>query len=214
MDKTYIFDLDGTLIDSMAPAVKTVLDLLDERGFAYPDNIVDIMMPLGFQGIARYFAKEFPFQETPEALYALIIEREKRLYANEVQAKPKVIETLRALKARGERLNVLTASPHAFLDPCLQRLGVAELFDNLFSCEDFQMSKGEKAIYEEVAKRLGKAPNDCCMVDDNQHALRAAKTAGLQTIAVYDSFSAQHENVIRSFADGYVYRMDELLAVK
>ncbi len=211
MTKTYIFDFDGTLVDSMTPAVKMLLGFLDERGVQYPDDIVNTIIPLGFQGIARYYVEAFGLQDTPKAVFANIIEKLQNVYANEVQAKTGVEKTLRELRARGASLNVLTASPHAFLDPCLQRLGWTEYFDNLWSCEDFGMSKGQKDIFMATAKKLGKEPSECCMVDDNVHALRAAKDAGLQTIAVYDSFSEQYADEIRLIVDCYVNRMDEIL---
>ncbi len=211
MGKTYIFDLDGTLIDSMTPAVKMVLGLLDERGVSYPDDIVNTMLPLGFRGISHYFVERFSLSETPEQLYEIILARARRLYEEEVQAKPKAVETLRAFKARGAHLHVLTASPHAFLDPCLERLGVSALFDNLFSCEDFQRSKGDTQLYVEVAQRIGVRVEDCYVIDDSEHALRTAKRAGMHAIGVYDSYSAQYADAIRAFADGYAYTLDELL---
>ena len=211
MERTYIFDFDGTLVDSMTSAVKVLLGYLDERNVCYPDDIVKTIIPLGYVGIADYYVKEFSLKETPAQVYAETVRLLKDVYAKEVMPKPEVEKTLRILKAQEAKLNILTASPHVFLDPCIERLGWAELFDNMWSSDDFKLMKAKPQIYKEVAKRLDKTPQECCMVDDNAHALRAAKDAGLQTIAVYDSFSAEYEREMRSFADKYVTVFDEIV---
>ncbi len=211
MQETYILDFDGTLVDSMTPAVKMLLGFLDERGVQYPDDIVNTIIPLGFRGIASYYVSEFGLRETPEEVFALVVEKLQGLYANEVQPLVGVEKTIRELKRRGASLSILTASPHAFLDPCVKRLGWENLFENLWSSEDFQMSKGEPYIFIEAAKKLGKQPNECYMIDDNKQALLAAKKAGFKTIAVYDSFSKQYAAEIRSFVDFYADCIDEIL---
>lgn len=211
MKETYIFDFDGTLVDSMTPAVKTLLGYLDERGVKYPDDIVKTIIPLGYRGITDYYVENFGLKETPQEVYATLVERLEGVYTNEVMPKPEVEKTLIALKKRGASLSILTASPHEFLDPCVKRLGWEKYFDNLWSSEDFKMKKSEPFIFIEAAKRLGKKPSECCMVDDNVKALQSSKEAGLKTIAVYDSYSAEYEEEIRSFVDKYAVVFDEIL---
>lgn len=211
MKETYIFDFDGTLVDSMTPAVKTLLGYLDERGVKYPDDIVKTIIPLGYRGIATYYVEEFGLKETPQEVYATIVERLEGVYANEVMPKETVEKVLQTLKARGASLSILTASPHEFLDPCVKRLGWEKYFDNLWSSEDFNLRKAEPFIFIEAAKRLGREPSDCCMVDDNAFALKASKEAGLQTFAVYDSYSAEYEEEIRSIVDKYMVKLEEIL---
>ncbi len=211
MKETYIFDFDGTLVDSMTPAVSVLLGYLDERGVKYPDDIVKTIIPLGYKGIASYYVNEFALKETPQEVYKVIVELLEGVYANEVTPKPEVEKTLETLKSRGASLNVLTASPHEFLDPCIKRLGWEKYFDNLWSSDDFNMKKAEPFIFIEAAKRLGKQPSECFMVDDNVKALFSAKQAGLKTIAVYDSFSAEYEEEMRAFADKYAVVFDEII---
>ena len=211
MKETYIFDFDGTLVDSMTPAVKVLLEFLDARNVKYPDDSVKTIIPLGYKGIASYYVTEFSLKETSQEVYKTIVERLEGVYADEVLPKPEVEKTLQALKARGASLSVLTASPHEFLDPCIKRLGWEKYFDNLWSSDDFNMKKAEPFIFIEAAKRLGKQPNECIMVDDNVKALFSAKQAGLQTIAVYDSFSAEYEEEMRAFADKYAVVFDEII---
>ena len=123
MVKAYIFDLDGTLLDSMPAATKTILGYLDERGIVYPSDIIKTLAPLGYPGLSRYLVKEYSLGLTGEELYAHYMKKLATVYATEIPAKDGSEETLRTLKARGYRLNILTGSPHAFLDPAIKRLG-------------------------------------------------------------------------------------------
>ena len=211
MKETYIFDFDGTLVDSMTPAVRVLLGYLDERGAKYPDDIVKTIIPLGYRGSADYYVQTFGLKENAKQVFATVVERLEGVYANDVMPKANVEETLKALKNRGASLSILTASPHEFLDPCVKRLGWEKYFDNLWSSEDFNMKKAEPFIFIEASKKLGVAPADCFMADDNVKALFSAKQAGLKTIAVYDSYSKEYENEMRGFADKYVFTLDEIL---
>ena len=108
-------------------------------------------------------------------------------------------------------LNVLTASPHEMLDPCLKRLGLYDLFDNVWSCEDFATTKADPAIYLAVADRLGTNVDNIIFVDDNKGAIETALSAGVKVYGIYDDSSSEMVNDIKSIANGYVYNFRELL---
>ena len=132
-------------------------------------------------------------------------------YAHDVQAKESVIDTLRRMKERGDDLNILTASPHDMLDPCLKRLGIFDLFSNVWSCEDFKTTKSNPDIYRMAAKRIGKPVEEIIFVDDNYNADLTAKAAGMTVFGIYDESSKEYENEMRAVADGYVYAFSELI---
>ena len=209
MQKIYVFDLDGTLADSMPLAVQLTLDVLDEYGIVYPDNIVDITMPMGFRGVAEYFSTQLGVPLTAEQIYAIFTNRLKEAYEKDILLKPHVKETLEALKAQGARLNVLTATAYTLMAPCLQRNGILHLFENVWSAEDFQLAKSNTRIYQAVAERLGVTTAEYVMVDDNVQVLQTARRAGVYTIGMHDSFSK--ESVVRAACDRYIYTFDELL---
>lgn len=210
-NKAYIFDFDGTLVDSMDKAVSVVLDYLTERGVSYPAGIVRTLIPLGFEGIAKYYHQHFGLKETPEQILSDFKTQLAYIYATEMEAKVGAETALTTLKARGARLFVLTGSPHLFLDKCLTRLGLADCFEQCWTTEDLGLSKGDTAIYKEVAKRIGLPIENCIMVDDGVKALKKAHEAGMQTIGFYDSYSADNEQEMRGFVDRYVYCFNQLI---
>ncbi len=144
-------------------------------------------------------------------MYAWFIQNAKPHYENTIQEKPYATETLLALKERGASLNILTGSPHAFLDPWVRRLGIENLFDNLWSVDDFPMNKANPQLYEEIARRLGVNASDCVMVDDSIVPLSAARQAGWQTVGIYDEVSKDKEREMREIADTYVHYLNEIL---
>ena len=207
---TYLFDFDGTLVDSMPTYASQMLRILEETATPYPDDVIKIITPLGYIGTAKYYLElgmPLTFEEITERMGRYMYEQ----YANNIQAKDTVRETLLALRARGDRLNVLTASPHLTLDPCLKRLGLFDLFDNVWSCNDFDMTKADPAIYVEAAKRLGKSVEEVTFLDDNLGACRTAKVAGMKVYGVYDDSSKEYTKEMSSEFDGYIVKFSELL---
>ena len=109
-------------------------------------------------------------------------------YRDEIPLKEGVEDYLRRMKAMGVRLNILTASPHKMLDPCLKRLGVWELFDKVWSCDDLGTVKSDPEIYRIAARELGVRTAEVAFFDDNLGAVRTAASAGMFTVAA--AFSA------------------------
>ncbi len=209
--KHYLFDFDGTLVDSMPTFISVMLRILDEYNVSYGDDIVRIITPLGYVHTAKYYVTlgvPLPEEQIIEKMNAYA----EYEYANHVEAKPHVIDVLRRLKAEGADLNVLTASPHLMLDPCLKRLGIYDLFTNVWSCNDFGTSKSDPAIYRMAAEKMGVTVEDVVFLDDNVNADKTAKEAGMRVIGVYDDSSRDDEAAIRAVADGYIRDFSELIS--
>ena len=210
MKKTYLFDFDGTLVDSMPTFVSVMLRILDERDIKYGDDIVKIITPLGYRGTAEYF-RTLGVKESTDEIVEIMNRYARYEYENNIPAKEGVEETLRAMKARGDSLSVLTASPHIALDPCLMRLGLFELFDRVWSCDDFNTTKADPEIYKMASERLGRAVDEVIFVDDNINAVKTAKRAGMISFGIYDESGAELADEFRSDADAYVLNFSELL---
>lgn len=208
---TYLFDFDGTLVDSMPTYVSAMLRILDENGIAYEKDLVKTITPLGLTGTARYYCETLGLDMSVEALIDLMGQYMLEAYWYHIPAKPHVISVLRELKRRGANLNVLTASPHITLDACLKRLEIFDLFDHVWSCDDFHTTKADPAIYRLAAQKLGVEVGEILFLDDNLNADKTAKKAGLKVCGVYDDSSAEYENEIRAVSDYYVYDFSELL---
>ena len=211
MSKYYLFDFDGTLVDSMPTYVGLMLKILDDNHISYGDDLVKIITPLGFIYTAKYFREELGLDMPEEEIIALMRKYATYEYAHNIPAKSNVIAVLQELKARGADLNVLTASPHTSLDPCLKRLGLWDLFTNVWSCDDFGTTKADPNIYRIAAQRMGTAVENVLFLDDNFNADKTAKEAGMQVCGVYDDSSAEYISEMKSLCDMYIYDFKELL---
>lgn len=208
--KTYLFDFDGTLVDSMPTYVSVMKRILDENGISYGDDIVKIITPLGYKGTAEYY-KTLGVKLSVEEMIATMNRYAVEEYTYNISEKSNMIETVKALKARGDGINVLTASPHTALDPCLKRLGVFELFDNVWSCDDFATTKADPEIYRMAAERIGLPVGEIIFLDDNLNADKTAKTAGMTVYGVYDDSSAEYVDEMKAVCDRYIYDLSELV---
>lgn len=207
--KTYLFDFDGTLVDSMPVFIASMLQILSDEGISYDQSIVSVITPLGMEGTAEYY-KKLGINKTKSELIASMKAYMKDAYMHTIPAKKHVESVLHVLKEQGCHLNVLTASPHDTLDPCLKRLGLFDLFDHVWSCDDFHTTKADPDIYKQAADKIGKPVHEILFLDDNIHALTTAKQAGMQVCGVYDASSKDIIQQIKKASDHFIYDFSEL----
>lgn len=208
--RTYLFDFDGTLVDSMPTYISVMLRILQENHISYGEDIIKTITPLGYKGTAEYYQALGVCLSVEDILQKMNAYAQKE-YKENVLAKNNVIESLQKLNLRGARLNVLTASPHTMLDCCLKRLGVFDLFENVWSCDDFHTTKANPAIYKMVAKKLGERVENIIFLDDNLNALQTAKRAGMRVYGVYDDSSKEYSDEIKAVTERYITDFSELL---
>lgn len=214
MKTFYLFDFDGTLVDSMPTYVSAMLRILDENNISYDDTIIKTITPLGLSGASDYYINTLHLDMEKEALIQLMGKYMLDAYHNTIPAKNNVISVLKELKRQGASLNVLTASPHITLDACLKRLGLFELFDNVWSCDDFATTKADPQIYLKAAEKMNTTVENVLFLDDNLNADMTAKSAGMKVCGVYDDSSKDYVLEIKAATDFYIYDFKELLDLK
>ncbi len=210
-NKVCLFDFDGTLGNSMPTMVEILFGFLTEYNIPITSELANKLVPLGFAGMAKYYQEELGVPMPKEEILQTFMRRLVKAYEERICLKPTVKETVKALKEAGFRLCVFTASPHIFIDPCLKREGAYELFDKVWSVEDFGLTKGEETIFVEAAKRLGVKVEDLAVIDDSLTVLKTAKAAGATTVGVYEPTMEKLQEEIRATADFYITEMSQLL---
>lgn len=211
MSNIYVFDLDGTLVDSMSRFKNGVLKILDEEGIAYGDDIIEILTPLGYQKTAEYYRNVLGVRGSVEEIMCRIEETLIEEYSTNIFPKAGVVQYLHTLHEKGARLFVLTASSHSTTDVCLQNNGLFDLFERVWSVDDFGLSKSDTRLFFEVAESIGCSPADIHYFDDNETALKSAKTAGYKTYAIYDAHPAAAVEQMKQRYDVFLKSFEELL---
>ncbi len=207
--KHWLFDFDGTLVDSMGYWAESMVSVLDDFNIPYSDDIVNIITPLGGKGTIEYFIK-LGLNLPPEEIALIIGNKLTPKYRDIILLKDGVRDCLEYMKKEGYGLHILTASPHAWLDPCLDRNGVFELFDNVWSSDDFGTGKTDPEIYVMAAERIGAGLSDITFIDDNINADLAAMRSGVRVLGVYDKSSDSDTERIKASTHGYIHDFSEL----
>ena len=206
-----VFDFDGTLVDSMPTWSEKMLRLLRMQNITPPEGLVITLATLGDSGSLDYFEKHFALTMTREQMLKEMDSFALPRYANEIPLKEGVKQYLQDLKEQGVKIALLTASPHKMFEPALKRLEIYSLFDCLYSSDDFGLSKSNPQIYIELAKKLNASCEQITFFDDNINAITTAKTAGLNTVGVYDLTSEKDKPIMQKTADFYINSFKDLV---
>ena len=210
MDKQFaIFDMDGTLIDSMVFWKNLASEYLHSKSVEkIPANILEQIKPMTMSESAALFMQEFGLPGNPEAEMNAMMDGH---YRNDIPLKPGVLEYLQMLHSRGVRMCVASATAEHLMEACLSRLGVREYFEFLLSCETVGAGKRSPLVYHESAKRLNAAPMDIAVYEDALYAAQTAKEAGYYTVGVYDDSAAKNWTTIAEIADEVIVNWEEAI---
>ena len=208
MDKRFaIFDMDGTLIDSMAFWKNLATEYLNAKGVAkIPADILEQIKPMTMSESAALFKQEFGLTGDPEAEMNAMMDAH---YRNDIPLKPGVREYLENLHRQGVRMCVASATAEQLMEACLTRLGVRDYFEFLLSCETVGAGKRSPLVYHEAARRLGAAPREIAVYEDALYAVQTAKTAGFHVVGVYDDSAACNWQAIEQESDEVILIWEE-----
>jgi HAD superfamily hydrolase (TIGR01509 family) len=199
----YIFDFDGTLVDSMPTWSGIHVNALKSAGIPVPDDFVQTITPLGNYRASQYTIS-LGLDVSLESYLDFVSKTLYEAYTTRIELRSGVKEKLSELKSAGHSLNVLTASPHHYLDPCLRRHGIYDLFDKVWTIEDFGYTKAQTIIYTEAARRLDASIDRCVFVDDNATAVETAKKTGMYTVGIFDETSKDFAPQLKAVSDLYI----------
>lgn len=131
MPKAAIFDLDGTLLDSMGVWDQIDMDFLARRGFEVPADYVPTISAMPFEQVAAYTIERFRLNETPEAVMAEWDDMAHEAYATMVEAKPGAVEYLTYLHDAGVKLGVATSLTPSLREPAMKHVGIFDFFTTI-----------------------------------------------------------------------------------
>lgn len=203
--KGVIFDLDGTLLDSMGIWQEIDKRFFARRGIEIPADYVSRVASMQTDAIAAYTISRFGLHDSITDIVDEWNEDAQELYATVVKPKPYALDYVKELKRSGAHLAVATSLPLRLRQAALQHTGLASYFDCVCSVDDAHSSgKEEPAIYLYAAHQLCLPKEACTVFEDILVAIKTVRSAGMKIWAVYDESSQQDWEEIKKIADGAI----------
>ena len=202
--KGAIFDLDGTLIDSMGIWRQIDEDFLGKRGFEVPSDYLDAITSKGFEAAADYTIERFGFSETREEILREWYDMAIYAYSNTVPLKKGAKEYLEMLKQQNIKMAVATASDRQLVIPALTNNGILNMFDNITTIQEVTRGKGFPDVYDKAATKMGVNPKECIVFEDILAGINGARMGGYRAVAIYDEHSVDSVDEIKELADVYI----------
>lgn len=209
----YIFDLDGTLLDSMPFWQKQLDDLLMERGITPPDDLLDRTKTIGLESATGMILQEFHLPDDPALVYQQFEQNMAKLYCSVIPLKPGVQQFLDKLAAARVPMAVATATARPLVEQVLQYHNLTDYFQSVLTVAEVGIGKHDPRIFTASAQRLGLPPQQCIVLEDSLKAIRSANTAGFQTIAVYEETNPVEQPALLQEAKVYIHDFRNLLQI-
>lgn len=209
--KAAIFDLDGTLVDSMWVWEKIDYDYLKERGYSVPLDIKDKITHLSFEETAIYFKKTFNLDDSLDDIMNEWNTMAYIHYAENVKLKEGALDFLNKLKSSGIKIGLATSNSIPLLEITLKNNNIYSYFDCITTTSEVTRGKDNPDVYLLTAKKLGVSPKDCVVFEDIVLAIIGAKAASMKTVAVYDKASEHNKNELINLADKYISNYNEII---
>ena len=208
-----IFDVDGTLLDSMF-----IWDTIGEAylrsiGYQPKENLNETFKNMSLHQAARYYQTEYGVTQSIDEIMDGVNAMLERYYRFEVPLKPGVAELLERLRQDGVKLCIATATDRHLVEAALDRCGVLSCFGEIFTCNEVGHGKDEPHIFEAALGFLGTRREETLVFDDALYAIRTAKETGFPVAAVYDSHERSQAEV-RARSDLYLEDLTQLVELQ
>lgn len=199
-----IFDLDGTLVDSMWMWKSIDIEYLNRFGIKLPSNLQTEIEGMSFTETAHYFKKRFNINDSIETIKNDWNAMSMDMYMHRVHTKPGVVEFLKFLKTNNIKTGIATSNSKELTNICLEAVGIAKYFDSVVTGCDVSAGKPNPEIYLKNADKLNVSCNKCLVFEDIPVGIMAGKNAEMITCAIYDDYSQIYDEDKRKLSDYYI----------
>lgn len=208
--KAAIFDMDGTLIDSMTRWREMNGAFVRQMGIIPTEKQEADMMSMSGTMVVDYFKNEFGLETNFDALCVKDCEAMEPVYSAGVPHKPGAAAYLKRLRARGVKCVVATATPARLAMIGLNCADLVSDLDFIFSTDMLNLNKSQNEFFERVSQIIGVPKEDCVMFEDSLYAMQGARNAGLGVIGMTDATNTRDREAIRACCDRVIDSFDEL----
>lgn len=209
--KAVLFDLDGTLVDSMSMWKEIDVDYLKRFNISVPPTLQQDIEGLTMEQTAHYFKKTFGISDSIEEIMAAWNHMAYDKYTREVKMKPFAREILFKLKDQQIPCAIATSNSRVLTEAILKSHQIRECFQTLVTGDDVVHGKPAPDVYLKAAELLNADPKDCLVFEDIPVGILAGKNAGMTVYAVEDNYSMKDREEKIRLSDAYIISYEELL---
>lgn len=211
MKELAIFDLDGTVIDSMW-AWKHVSEELLQKYHIVPDEEIKARLNrITLKGAAELLIEQYHLEKDADALIQELCDIVADKYHHVVGLKEDVVEFLKYLKQQNTRMCIATACNIDLAKAALNRLNIMDYFEFILTCDELGTTKHSPLIYQIAAERLGGSAENATVYEDSLHTVITAKNAGFEVIAIHDDWEVGNHELIAQHSDRFIRAYRELI---
>ncbi len=209
MIKGAIFDVDGTLLDTM-PMWDGIGDLyLENRGNVPEPDLSDVLFKMTMSEGASYMREKYHLEESVQEVIDGTMDLSREFYEEKAPLKAGVREVLEELAEHGVAMIVASASDAGCIEKALERLDILKYFKRVISCEEVGVGKESPLVFYKAVEELGTKIEETYVFEDALHAIETAKAAGFKTVGIYDNSSKKQWGKIKKEADIFVETLED-----
>ncbi|MGI6737162.1 MAG: HAD family hydrolase [Anaerovoracaceae bacterium] len=205
-----IFDMDGTLMDSMPIWEEVGTRYLRSKGVTAPDDLYERIKAMSLPQAAEYIRAQFGVRDETTQIVRDVNSLLVDFYGHEAKPKPGARALLKALQAAGIPMCIASNTDERLVRLTLQSNDLLRFFRSILTCAAMQTDKNDPLIFETAARKLGVDKESAVVFEDADHAIFTAAAAGFPVLAVYDASMAEAQEEIRRRADLYCRSLTEL----
>jgi len=209
MIKFAIFDLDGTLVDSMTYWSETPKKYLNKLGFECTDEMVVKFLSISLPESAKYIKEYFKLDLTEEEIMKGINDVMEENYLNYVKLKPYILILLKELNKLGIKMGIASATDVYLIEKAIKKLGISEYFSSIVSSTDVGKSKQFTDVYDICKKPFNVENNETIIFEDLPYGIISCSKAGYHTVGIYDEPSKMHQEKIKANAELYYLNLNQ-----
>ncbi len=208
--KAFIFDMDGTLIDSTGIWSEIDRQFFARRGMEVPSDYAEKIAHIGLQQAAVFTKETYGIKESVEEIIQEWKQDSFDMYATQITLKEYAYEILDFLKSKNIKIALATANDKELYEVCLKRLNILHFFDVIMDVNSVKSGKDSIKLYDEISKKLDSERNETVVLEDISLGLKTAKNGGYITVGVHDEGSIKQESEKKKYSNFYIYSLKDL----
>lgn len=208
--KSIIFDMDGTLLDSLSVWADSDKEFITNLGYSYDHSHSLAMKTMHFDSACEYLIKAFGLSMSPQEAGRQILQLVEEKYLHEINLKDGVLDFIKKAYASGIKMCVATSNKKSLAEDALKSHGITEYIEFVLTSDEVSCGKESPLIFEKAAEMLGTVSAETAVFEDSIHAVCSAKKAGFYVIGVYDPLSEDEFKEIEKNADETIKSFSEV----